>query len=310
MLWPAAGAIAQAGYPSRPIRMIVPYTAGGLADTMARIVAGHLSSRLGQPAIIDNKPGANEAIGGELTAKSPPDGYTLLMTGIGSVFNGILRKNLPYDALRDFAPISPLISTPFFLVVHPSVPATSVKELIALAKADPGKLTFASVGTASPHHLAGELFKQKVGVDILHVPYKGSGPATADVVSGQVSMMFQGGTSVFPHVRSGKLRLLASTGTARSETNRDLPTMMESGIPDFEAAPWMALFTTGGVPRPIIDRLNREVTELLRMPATREKMSAFGADVTPGTPEELGEKMRAETKFWTKVIREARIQGE
>jgi tripartite-type tricarboxylate transporter receptor subunit TctC len=298
-------------YPSRPIRFIVPYTPGGLGDTFARAVGQGLSERMGQPVVIDNRPGASQAIGAEATAKAPPDGYTVFMgTQSGLVLNTLAKKSLPYDPVRDLAPISMLFTSPLYLVVNPSVPAKSVKELIALAQAKPGKLTFASIGPGSSLHLAGEMFRTQAKVDILHVPYKGSSPAMTDLLGGQVDMMFEGGVSSLPHVRSGKLRALATTGRKRTEAMSDLPTMIEAGVPDFDITVWFGLVGPAKTPRPILERLNREVGEILRTPALKEKFAAAGIEITPSTPEELGERIRSDLPYWRKVMREAGIQPE
>ena len=304
-------ASAAQAYPTRPIRFIVPFTPGGLGDTFARAVAEGLSQRLGQPVVVDNRPGASQAIGAEATAKAPPDGHTIFMgTQSGLVLNAIARKSLPYDPVRDFAPISLLFTTPLYLVVHPSLPAQSLEELLALARSRPGKLTFASIGTGSSLHLAGEMMKRRAGVDIVHVPYKGSAPAMTDLLSGQVDMMFEGGVSALPHVRAGKLRALATTGRKRTDAMPKLPTMSESGVPDFDVTVWFALFAPAGVPAPIVERLNREVGEVLRLKAIREKFAAAGIEIAASTPEALGERIRDDLPYWTKVMREAGIQPE
>jgi tripartite-type tricarboxylate transporter receptor subunit TctC len=306
-----AFAVCSQNYPTRPIRFIVPYTPGGLGDTFARAVGQGLSERMGQPVVIDNRPGASQAIGAEATAKAAPDGYTIFMgTQSGLVLNTIAKKSLPYDPLRDFAPVSMLFTTPLYLVVHPSVPAKSVQELIAAARARPGKYTFASIGPGSSLHLAGEMFRKRAGVDIVHVPYKGSSPAITDLLSGQVDMMFEGGVSALPHVKSGKLRALATTGRKRAEAMPQLPTMAEAGLPGFDVTAWFGLVAPAKVPRPIIERLNREVGEILRTGALKEKFAAAGIDITPGTPEELGQRIREDLPYWTQVMRDAGIEPE
>jgi len=298
-------------YPTRPIRFIVPYTPGGLGDSFARAVGEELAKRLGQPVVIDNRPGASQAIGAEATAKAPPDGHTLFMgTQSGLVINTIERKQLPYDPVRDLAPVTMLFTTPLYLVVHPSVPAHSVKELIALARAKPGKLTFASIGSGSSQHLAGEMLRARAKVDIVHVPYKGSSPAMTDLLGGQVDMMFEGGVSSLPHVRSGKLRALATTGRRRADAMPELPTMAEAGVADFEFTVWFALVAPAATPRPIIERLNREVGEVLRTRALKEKFAPAGIDIAPSTPEELGERIRADFPYYGKLMRDAGIQPE
>ncbi len=311
--WLAATAQAQsaaAEYPTRALKFIVPYTPGGLVDTFARAVAQYLTEKLGQPVVVENRPGANQAIGAEAASKSAPDGYTLFMgTQTGLVFNTIARKKLPYDPVRDFAPISTLFTTPFYLVVNPSVPASSVQELIDLARSRPGKLTFASIGQGSSQHLAAEMFKTRTKVDILHVPYKGSAESAIGLISGQVDMAFEGGASSLPHVRAGKLRALASTGSKRTDTMPNLPTLSET-VSNSDISVWFGLVAPAGVPRPIIDRLNREVGDMLRLPATRERFAAFGSEMMPSTPEELGARIRSDLQQWTKIMRDAGIQPE
>ena len=307
----AAGALHAQPYPSRPVRFIVPYTPGGLGDTFARAVGEGLAQRLGQPVVIDNRPGASQAIGAEATAKAPPDGHTIFMgTQSGLVLNPAAKKKLPFDPVRDFAPVSLLFTTPLYLVVHPSVAAKSVQELLELARARPGKLTFASIGNGTSQHLAGEMLRTRAKVDIVHVPYKGSAPAITDLLSGQVNMMFEGGVSSLPHVRSGKLRALATTGRRRTEAMPELPTMAEAGVADFDITVWFGLVAPANTPREIVERLNREVGEILRTAQLKEKFAAAGIDITPSTPEELGSRIRADLPYYGKLMREAGIQPE
>src|SRR6476646_1514884 len=236
-------------YLRRPIRSIVLHTPGRLGDSFARAVGEDLAKRLGQPVVIDNRPGASQAIGAEATAKAPPDGHTIFMgTQSGLVVNTLARRKLPYDPVRDLTPVSMLFTTPLYLVVHPSVAANSVKELVALARARPGKLTFASIGNGSSQHLAGEMLRTRAQVDIVHVPYKGSSPAITDLLGGQVDMMFEGGVSSLPHVKSGKLRALATTGRKRTEAMPELPTMAESGVAEFDSTVWFGLVAPAGTP--------------------------------------------------------------
>lgn len=300
-----------ADYPNRGVRILSPHSPGGLGDTVARLIAQHLSARFGQPVIVENRPGASEVIGAQIAAKSPADGYTIFFaTDTGMISNLATRKSLPYDPVKDFAPLAMLLRTPLYLVVHPALNVRTVQELIALARAQPGKLSYASIGTGSLQHLAGVMFQSQAKVSLLHVPYKGSGPATADVVGGQVNLMFQGGASALPNVRGGKLIALASSGRTRTAATPNLPTMAEAGLPDYEMSSWFGLFVPTGVPRPIIDKLNREVVELLQAPATRERYAPFGIEITTSTPDELGEQMRKDIPFWTKLIRDAGIQPE
>ncbi|MSQ70173.1 MAG: tripartite tricarboxylate transporter substrate binding protein [Betaproteobacteria bacterium] len=303
---------AQSGdYPARPARVIVPFSAGGLGDTVARGVAQHLSEKLGQPFVVDNRPGASEIIATELVAKSPADGYTLLqLTAVGTVFNPITKKNLSYDPLRDLAPVALLFESPFYLVVNPQVQATSVRELIALARANPGKLSFASIGSGSLQHLLAEMFKARANLDLLHVPYKASGPAEVDLVAGRIDLMFQGGGGTLNHLRSGKLRGLAATSANRAAQAPSLPTMIESGFGDFNAVSWFGIFAPAGVPRPIIERLNREIGDYMKSPEARSRFAPQGIEVVHTTPEGLTERIRREGPFWTRVIRDAGIQPE
>ena len=307
----AACALHAQPYPSRPVRFIVPYTPGGLGDTFARAVGEGLARRLGQPVVIDNRPGASQAIGAEATAKAPPDGHTIFMgTQSGLVLNAAAKKKLPFDPLRDFAPVSMLFATPLYLVVHPSVPANSVQELLGLARASPGKLAFASIGSGTSQHLAGEMLRTRAKVDIVHVPYKGSAPAITDLLSGQVNMMFEGGVSSLPHVRSGKLRALATTGRRRTEAMPELPTMAEAGVADFDITVWFGLVAPANTPREIVERLNREVGEILRSAQLKEKFEPAGIDITPSTPEELASRIRADLPYYGRLMREAGIQPE
>lgn len=311
-LFGASAAIGQSGpYPTQPIRMIVPLSPGGLVDTFGRSVAQFFSERLGQPVVVENRAGASQAIAAEALARSAPDGYTLLMgTQSGIISTTALRKNLPYDPLRDFAPITLLFESPLYLVVHPSVPANSVAELIRLARAQPGKLSFATIGNGTAPHIGAAMFMKMSGVDFLHVPYKGSASAIADLLSGQVQMMFEGGVSSLPHVRSGKLRGLATTAARRTEAMPAMPTVSEAGVPGYEVNTWFGLLTNSGVPRAIIDRLNREGRDMVKAPATREKFKAAGIELLSSTPEEFSQRIRSELPVWTKILRDIGIQPE
>jgi len=298
------------GYPSRPVRFLVPYTAGGALDVFARALAQHFQEKLGQPMVIENRFGASQAIALDAAAKSPADGYTLVMgTQSGLVFLTAARKSLPYDPLRDFASITTLIAVPFIVTVHPSLPVRSVQELIALAKAQPGKLFYASIGTGSGHHLATELFKTRTGVNMVHVPFKGNAQAQTDLLAGQVQVMLEG-PSILPHVKSGKVRALATSGRTRAKSMPELPTVIEAGVPGFDIATWFGMSAPAAVPRPIIDRLSREVGVYLRSPATHEKFAASGYEFLPSTPEEMTERIRTELPLWTKVMRGAGIEPE
>jgi tripartite-type tricarboxylate transporter receptor subunit TctC len=298
-------------YPSHPIRLVVPLSPGGLVDTFARSVAQHFSERLGQPVVVENRPGASQALAAEALARSEPDGYTLLLgTQSGIISTTVLRKTLPYDPVRDFATISLLFESPLYLVVHPSVPARSVAELINLARAQPGQLGFATIGNGTAPHIAAAWFMKMAGIDLLHVPYKGSSQAMTDLLSGRVQLMFEGGVSSLPHARTGKLRALATTAARRTEAMPALPTVAEAGLPGYEVSTWFGLMTNAGVPRTIIDRLNREAGEMLRLPATREKFKEAGIELTPSTPEAFALRIRAEIPQWTRIMRDIGIQAE
>ncbi len=309
MAWCSANAIAQgkdSPYPNRAIRFIVPHTPGGLADTFSRSLAQHLSARLGRSVVVDNRPGASQAIGAELAAKSPADGYTIFLgTQVSLILNTITQKTLAYNPIRDFAPISLLFTNTLYLMVHPSVRAQSVQELVALAKAFPGKLSYASIGIGTSSHLAMELFKNTMDINILHVPYKGNSQITTDLLAGHVDMAF--GVSA---LSSGKLRVLAYAGQKRTEAMPNLPTMSESGVPGFNVTSWLGLLAPAGVPRPIIERLNHEVGLMLQARTTRERAAAEGLELTPSTPEEFEERIRSDRPYWTKVLRDTGIQPE
>jgi len=298
-------------YPSKPIRFVVPQTPSGQVDTVARTVALHLSERLGQPLIVENRAGANGVIGTDAVAKAPPDGHTLLMSAQSAiVFNAVLRKSLPYDPLLDFSSITMLFETPYYLVVHPSVPARTVLELLALARTQPGKLNYATVGTGSGQHFYMEIFKGSTKTNFVHVPYKGSSQAGTDLLTGQVQVMLQGSGFTLPQARSGKIRALASTGSQRTQGMPDLPTVMEAGVPGYSASTWYGLVGPARLPRPIIDRLNREVGEILRLPAVHDKFASMDIVLSPGTPEALAERVRNEIPIFAKVVREAGIEPE
>jgi tripartite-type tricarboxylate transporter receptor subunit TctC len=298
---------AHSAYPEKPIRIIVPLTPGGLADSFTREISQQLSTRLGQPVVIENKPGGSQAIAGDTVAKAAPDGYTLLLgTTSGLVLHPIAKKNeLTFDPVRSFTPISMLYSTPIFLVVHPSVKAQSVQELVALAKAEPNKFTYASLGAGTSAHLAGSLFAKMADIKLRHIPYKGNSPATVDLLAGRVHMMFQGGVSAFPYVRDGKLRVLASTGTKRSKSPAPgLPAMNEI-YPGFNRVSWFGLFAPAGTPRPIVDRLNKELNAILANRAIHEKYGEDGVDVGASTPEELGKQLHDDLENFQKDMKEA-----
>jgi tripartite-type tricarboxylate transporter receptor subunit TctC len=304
----AAFAQAQAqNYPVKPVKIISPYSPGGLGDLLPRAVAAGLTDSLGQQVIVENRPGASQIIGMQAAARSPADGYTLVLGSATSLaINPGLNKNLPYDPLKDFAPVALCVTTPLYLVVHPSVPARSVRDLLALAKAQPGTLTFASGGNGSSNHLAGELFKSLARVDFLHVPYKGAGPAMIDVMAGHVAMMF--GAAGLAEAKAGKVRVLGVTGAKRSATAPELPTLSESGVPGYEATIWFGLLAPAGTPAPLVSRLSQEICKALAQPRVREQFTTL--DITPTTPEGFAALIRREIPKWRKVIDGAKIPAE
>ncbi|HET9043483.1 MAG TPA: tripartite tricarboxylate transporter substrate binding protein [Burkholderiales bacterium] len=296
--------------PSKPIRIIVPTSPAGGNDAMARIIAQKLNERMKQPVIVENKAGANGAIGSEFVAKAAPDGYTILFGYIATHGINPALSKVPYDPVKDFAPIAEVAEAQGVLVVTPSVPAKSVKELIALAKAKPGQLSYASAGNGTAPHISGELFKQMTGTDLLHVPYKGSGPAVTDTLAGTTQVMFPSLVAASGHIKSGKLRGLAVTGKKRSPLFPDLPTIAESGVAGFEVVQWYGLFAPAKTPKDIVDRLNREVVAVMKDPETVKKFAAQGADVVAGSPDELGKLVQSELAKWGKFIKEARITAD
>lgn len=303
-------ALAQS-YPSRPVRLVVPFPPGSPSDVLGRMVGQHYSQALGQPFIIDNRPGAAGIVGAETVAKAAPDGHTLLMGGTGALaINPGLRKAMPYDPLKDFAPVSLFARIPFILVVSPSVPATTVKELIAIAKAKPRQLNYASSGIGSPTQLAAELFKSMTGTDMVHVAYKGTGPATLDLISGQTHLMFSGITVLMPHVKAGRLRGLAVASVARSPLLPQLPTVTEAGVPGFTAETWTGVLAPRGTPAPIVARLHQEVVKMVRDPELKDRLLALGAEPIGNRPEEFRSYMGQEIAKWTKVIKAVGIKEE
>jgi tripartite-type tricarboxylate transporter receptor subunit TctC len=306
----AAGASAQE-WPSKPIRIVVPVATGGIADYYARLVARRLTETYGQPVVVDNRAGGGGNIGAEAVAKAAPDGYTFLMGFIGpNAVNQFLFKNMPYDTLKDFAPVAMVSEAEGLLAVHPGVPINSVADLLAQARAQPGKLTYASGGVGTSSHLAGELFKSMAKVDIVHVPYKGNAPAVADLIGGQVQMAVATLTTVVPHVRAGKLRGIAVIGSQRSAAVPDLPTVAEAGVPGFEVNNWIGLFAPAGTPNEIVRRLNAEVMKIMQAPEVASRMVQQGERFTPNSPEDFGRFVRAEISRWEKVIKDAGLKAE
>ena len=302
-------AAAQA-WPSRPVHVVVPYPAGGPNDIIVRMVGKRLGETLGQPVVVENRPGAGGNIGTDSVAKSAPDGYTLVSVGPGALIINPLLGKVPYDTMRDFAPVTIMAVAPNALVAHPSFPAKTVKDLIALAKQKPGAINYASGGSGSTPHLAAALFAVMAGVQLTHVPYKGTGPATADLVGGQVQIAFLGIPTVLPHIRSGKLRVLAVTGTKRSPELPDVPTVAEAGVPGYELSPWYGLLAPAGTPSAVVARLAADATKVVREPAMREQLVAQGAAPAGGTPEEFARTLRSDAALWKKVVKEAGIRAD
>jgi len=305
-----AQALAAQPYPARPIRLVVPYPPGGPTDFVGRIVGQKLSLSLGQQVVVDNRPGAGTIIGSELVARAAPDGYTLLFgTGGGTFLAPLMLPNVPYDPHRDFAPVSMLVQSPQVLVVHPSVAAHSVSELIALAGAKPGTLNFASVGTGTSPHLGGELFRSLAGIKLVHVPYKGTAPAMTDLIAGQVHIMFTSMPTVLAHVKSGRLRLLGTGGSKRSAVIPETPPIAET-LPGFELVTWYGIFAPARTPDAIIKRLNAEIVKVLADPESRDRLAAQGLEPVPMTPEELRRYTQQDTNRWARLIKAAGIKTE
>ena len=306
----AGSALAQ-NYPTRVVRIVVPQAPGAQSELFARMLGQKLSESLGQSVINDPRPGAGGAIGAEVAARAAPDGYTLLF-GTNSTHgsNPALYAKLPYDAVRDFAPIALTVGMPYVLSVHPSLPVTSLKQLIAFAKSKPGQLYYASAGNGSTHHLSGELFKSMARINIVHVPYKGGPPATAATVGGEVSMLFNTVGSVQPSVKSGRLRALAVTTTSRSGALPDVPTMAEAGLPGFEMQSWFGLLAPAGTPRPIISRLNAETIKALNTPEMKSAIATMGANVMSGSPEQFADHIKSEIGRIGEIVKAAGIKAE
>lgn len=298
----AGGAWAQA-YPSKALRMIVPFAPGGGTDVIARHLAAGMSESLKRQVVVDNRAGANGIIGSEIVARAPADGYTLLFVSSPHSVNPSLYAKMPYDTLRDFAPVSMAASSPYVLVVHPSLPARNVKELIALAMARPDQINYGSGGSGSSAHLTAELFNQMAGVKLREIPFKGAGPALIAVLSGEVALVFGNALTVKPHIQSGRLRALGIASAKRSDSAPELPTIAESGVPNFRSDAVLGLLTTARTPRPVIDLLNAEVHKAMRQPDTVEAMRGMAVDIALSTPEEFGRLIESEMHRWGKVVR-------
>jgi tripartite-type tricarboxylate transporter receptor subunit TctC len=294
----------EAQYPAKPLRLIVPFAPGGSTDIFARLIGERVALTLGQPLVVENKPGAAGNIGANEVARAAPDGYTLLMatTGVMAI-NNALYKNMTYDAAKDLEPVVYVASITNVLIVPPDFAAKNVAELIAMAKKEPGKLSFASSGAGASTHMSAELFKSMTGTDILHVPYKGSGPAMPDLMSGRVHMMFENAPGAVSHIKAGKLRALAQTGLKRSPALPEVPTVAESGVPGYESLSWSGIAVAAGTPRAIIDRLNKDLNAVLATPEMKSKLAEQGAETIGGAPDVFAQHIRAEREKWSRLIR-------
>lgn len=298
-------------YPNRPIRFVVPFSPGGSTDTLARTLSLKLSDSLGQQVVVDNRAGANGNLGMEIVAKAQPDGYTIVLGYIANLGIGpSLYTKLPFDPVADFSPITQLAEAPNILVAHPSVPVKSFKELIAYAKANPKKLNYASASVASVGHLTGELLNGLAGIDMVHVPYKGSGQAVIDLLGGQVQLMFSGMSSVMSHVKAGKLRPLAVTGAKRSPAAPEVPTIAESGFPKFEATAWYGVLAPAKTPRPIVNRLHADIVKALALPDVKQRLESVGFEIVGGTPDAFAAYIKSEIPKWAKVVKASGAKAE
>ena len=299
----AAGLVAAQGYPARQVRIVVPFPPGGTSDILARTIGARLAEPLGQPVVIENRPGAGGNIAADHVAKSTPDGYTLLMGTSSLAISQSLYRKLNFDLIRDFAPVTQAVNYANLLVVHPTAGVSTVSELLALARAKPGSLTYGTAGNGTPPHMTGELFKAYTGVNILHIPYKGGAPAIVDLVAGQIPMMFDNVPPLLPHVRSGRIKALAVTSLARIPVLPEVPTLHELGLKEFDAVGWNGLLAPAGTPREIVNRLHAEVARVLRIPEVRDQLTAQGADIVANAPDEFSAWIRVEVKKWAEVVR-------
>jgi tripartite-type tricarboxylate transporter receptor subunit TctC len=297
-------------YPTRPVRVIVPFGAGGPTDVFTRAISDELRKSLNQPFVMENRPGAGTIIGSEAAAKSPPDGYTLLMVSATQTTTETLVPNKPFKLMRDFVPVAALLNSELVMVVHPSVPASNLKEFIALAKSKPGALNYASSGVGSNYHMAGELFKNLTGTDILHVPYKGSAGARNDIISGQIEMMFDSVPTMAPMVQAGRVKALGTSGKVRSAILPDVPTLSEAGVPGYEATIWVGVMAPAGTPRPVVDLLNKEINRILARPEVKDAWEKQGAVPLLLTPDEFGAHVQSEIEKWAKIIKANAITAE
>jgi tripartite-type tricarboxylate transporter receptor subunit TctC len=297
-------------YPSKAVRLIVTYPPGGGADTMARLLSPKLGEALGQPVLVENRAGAGGTIGADLVAKSSPDGYTLMLDAANYAVNPSLYPKLPYDPAKAFAPVTLIALFPNMVVVNPAFPVSSIRQLIEKIKAEPGKIAFASSGNGSAQHLAAELFRQRAGLDMVHVPYKGGAPALIDVMAGQVPLYFGNMASALPHVKNGKLKALAVTGAKRSPAAPELPTVAEAGMPGYQVYEWNAIFAPAGTPEAIVKRLHAEIVKALALPDLKERIASLGGEIVASSPAETAAWLREQTAIWGKVVREGNIKIE
>ncbi len=310
LLSPWPGRTQTGVYPDKPIRFLVPYPPGGGTDVIARIVQERFQAALGQPILIDNKGGAGGSVGTELVARAPADGYTVLFTLSSHTINPAIFPKLSFDTVKDFEPIGTVASLPQILVANPQLPASTIAELVALAKARPGSLSYASVGNGSPGHLAGELLKLRTGTQMTHIPYRGGGPAVTDVIGGQVPLLWVSIPAAAQFVKTGKLKALGVSTLKRSAAFPDVPTLQEAGVPDFEVDSWYAMFVPARTPRAVIDKLNRALNQVVSDPAIREKLLAQGSEGVGGTPEALARTVAAELPKWAKLAKDANINAD
>ena len=307
----AFGAAAQGGYPDKPIRLVVPFATGGVTDTSGRLIADGLSRRLGQQVFVENKPGASGNTGTQQAAAAAPDGYTLLLAFDGTmVINPHVFPSVPFDTLKDFAPVGKIGDATLILVAYPGFAAKTVKEIVELSKKDPKGLSYGTSGVGGSPHLAGELFAQRTGAKLVHVPYKGGGPAITDAIGGNIPLVFTAVAGAVGHVKSGKLAPVAVSSRQRASSLPDVPTFIESGVPDFEVNSWVGILAPAKTPRPVIERLNRELAALLASPEIAEKLAALGIAATPGTPEQFGEQMKTDLAKYGAVVKAANIRLE
>ena len=307
-VWCVVGVAAAQNYPTKTIRIIVPYPAGGTSDILARLLSAKLNDVFGQTLIVDNRPGANGNIGADLVAKSPPDGYTLLLADLGALTISPSIYKLPFDVVKDFAPVTMVTYSPHLLAVHPAVPVKTVKELVALAKSKPGLLNFAVSGIGGAPHLAGVAFEAQTGVKWTYIPYKGGSDAIIGLASGQADAIFNGMLATYPHVKSGKLKLIAVSSSKRVASIPDVPTVAEAGLKDFETGSWQGVVAAAGTPKDIVVRLNGEISRVLGTPDMKENLANQGAEVYTMTPEQLGNWLKTEIDKWAKVVKAANLK--